>query len=173
MHGYRARGLVWEAAGQMKTLEPTPPPVASSAPPTNNKALLEWVEQVRALCKPDRVHWCDGSQQEYDALCSQMVEAGTFTKLNPDLRPNSYLALSDPSDVARVEDARSFAASAKPTPARRTTGSPRRDARDAQWHLRRLHEGPHDVCDPLQHGPARFEDRPHRRGKSPIRPTWR
>ncbi len=71
---------------------------------TNNAELLEWVEQWREIFEPDSVHWCDGTEQEYDALCANLVEAGTFERLNDELRPNSYLALSDPSDVARVED---------------------------------------------------------------------
>jgi phosphoenolpyruvate carboxykinase (GTP) len=74
-----------------------------SVPLANNPHLLRWIEKMRHLTNPAAVHWVDGSQEEYDALCAQMVETGTLTKLNEDLWPGCYYARSDSSDVARVE----------------------------------------------------------------------
>ncbi len=71
---------------------------------TTNQKLIDWVEEVAARTRPASVHWCDGSAEEYDALAQRLVEAGTFERLADAKRPNSYLALSDPGDVARVED---------------------------------------------------------------------
>jgi phosphoenolpyruvate carboxykinase (GTP) len=75
-----------------------------SQPLSENKHLLKWIEKMADLTKPDSIHWVDGSQAEYEALCAQMVDSGTFIKLNEDLWPGCYYARSDASDVARVED---------------------------------------------------------------------
>ena len=76
----------------------------SAQPLSINTHLLNWVDKMAALTKPAAIHWVDGSQEEYDYLCDQLVEGGTFTKLNQDLWPGCYYARSDANDVARVED---------------------------------------------------------------------
>ena len=78
--------------------------VALAPGKTTHQGLVDWVNEVTRLCQPDNVVWCDGSEEEYQHLCEQMVESGTFTRLNEEKRPNSFLARSHPSDVARVED---------------------------------------------------------------------
>jgi phosphoenolpyruvate carboxykinase (GTP) len=85
---------------------------AATAVPTKHAKLAEWVNKIAGLTQPDAIHWCDGSAEEYDALAQKLIEAGTFEKLSDAKRPNSYLARSSPSDVARVED-RTFICSEK------------------------------------------------------------
>jgi len=87
----------------MNRVPPMSQAIAAEAPTTHAK-LLDWVGEIADLTQPDAVHWCDGSAEEYDALAQALIEAGTFERLADAKRPNSYLALSDPADVARVED---------------------------------------------------------------------
>src|SRR5213079_3745088 len=87
-------------AQTMATVTTTNP----ALPLTKNEHLLRWVEKMAELTRPAKIHWVDGSKEEYDRLCAELVESGTFIKLNEKLWPGCYYARSDSSDVARVED---------------------------------------------------------------------
>src|SRR6059058_3757368 len=105
---------------------------------TGNQKLLDWVEEVAGLTQLNEIHWCDGSAEEYDRMAQELVDAGTFTRLSDAKRPNSYLALSDPGDVARVED-RTFICSEKEEDAGPTNNW--RPPAEMKATLRKLFEG--------------------------------
>ena len=144
---------------------------AATQAPTKNAKLSAWVERVAELTQPDSIHWCDGSAEEYDRLCQEMVEKGTFEKLSDAKRPNSYLARSDAGDVARVED-RTFICSEREEDAGPTNNW--REPKEMRGELEglfRLDAGARDVRGPVF-------DRWGRRSpisafSSPTRPTSR
>src|SRR5689334_1127641 len=110
----------------------------AAIPLSSNEHLQKWVEKMAELCEPAEIHWVDGSQEEYDQLCAEMVAGGTFIKLNEKLWPGCYYARSDANDVARVED-RTFICSLSKDGAGPTNNW--EDPADMRRRLKRLFQG--------------------------------
>ena len=145
----------------------------SSAPLSTNKNLIRWVEKMAHLTRPAAIHWVDGSQSEYGALCADMVQSGTFTKLNQDLWPGCFYARSDANDVARVED-RTFICSLSQDSAGPTNNweNPFVMRKKLKQPLPRLHARPHHVRDALfSMGPYRLAHVADRRAAYRLRHT--
>ncbi len=139
--------------------------VTLNAPPTRNQRLLGWVDEMVALCEPDSVHWFDGSDAEYELLCKQLVEAGTFVELDPEpSAPARTGPRSDPSDVARVED-RTFICSEREADAGPTNNwkDPAEMRASSTGCSAGSMRGRTMYVVPVQHGPARLAALLHRR----------
>ncbi len=106
----------------MKTSIAAAVSLTNSTPPTTNKHLIRWVEKMADLCRPESIHWVDGSQAEYEFLCDRLVAAGTYVRLNQERWPGCFYARSAPGDVARVKTAPSSARSRAMAPAPPTIG---------------------------------------------------
>ena len=140
--------------------------------PTSHARLLAWVNEIAELTQPDRVHWCNGSDDEWATITDELVENGTLVRLNPDKKPNSFWAASDPTDVARVED-RTFICSVEED-GRRThqqLDGAGRDEGDHDRPLPRVDARSHHVRHPVRDGPPRGRDADVRRGDHRLRRT--
>ena len=137
------------------------PTSSTGGAPTTHQGILAWVTEIAELTQPDAIHWCTGSDEEWAQLTAALEATGTFTRLNPEIKPNSFHAASDPTDVARVED-RTYICSVdeKDCRAHQQLDGPERDEGPHARAVRRLHEGPHDVRHPVRDGPPRGRDSP-------------
>ena len=141
---------------------------------TSLPELAKWVRDIADLTQPDEVVWCDGSDDEWERLTGLLVENGTFTRLNPELRPNSFWCRSDPGDVARVED-RTFICSEREQDAGPTNNwiAPDEMRETFAEIFDGCHARPDHVRGAVLHGPAGRRRSPSSGWRSPTRRTWR